>query len=189
MKKVLLIGSKSQLSKAIEKILKKKKYKILKISRSNIDFRKNNSSKLLFKFLNKTEPDYIINCIGIFESNNSDFSKIFNVNCKPSWDLVKYFINNMNKKVKIMFVGSSAHNQKRKNYILYTASKASLNSIAKSAMELFKNTLIEINIIHPPAMKSKMRKKFFMKNTSLKSKSTEVKPKIVADKILKKLKI
>ena len=189
MKKILLIGSKSQLSRAIEKILKKKNYKILKISRNNIDFRKNNSSKLLFKFLNKTEPDYIINCIGIFESNTAEFSKIFNVNCKPSWDLVKYFINNMNKKVKIMFIGSSAHNQKRKNYILYAASKASLNSIAKSAMELFKNTLVEINIIHPPAMKSKMRKKFFIKNTGLKSKSTEVEPKIVADKILKKLKI
>ena len=158
MKKVLLIGSKSQLSKAIEKILKKKNYKIFKISRNNIDFTKNSSSKLLFKFLNKTEPDYIINCIGIFENNTSEFSKIFNVNCKPSWDLVKYFINNMNKKVKIMFIGSSAHNQKRKNYILYAASKASLNSIAKSAMELFKNTLVEINIIHPPAMKSKMRK-------------------------------
>ena len=189
MKKVLLIGSKSQLSKAIEKILKQKKYKILRISRGDIDFTRNNSSKLLFKFLNKTEPDYIINCIGIFESNNTEFSKIFNVNCRPSWDLVKYFINNMNKKVKIMFIGSSAHNQKRKNYILYAASKASLNSIAKSAKELFKNTLVKINIIHPPAMKSKMRKKFFMKNSSLKSKSTEVEPKIVADKILKKLKI
>lgn len=189
MKKVLLLGSKSQLSKAIEKILKQKKYNILKISRSNIDFRKKNSDKLLFKFLNKTEPDYIINCIGIFESNKTEFSNIFNVNCKPSWDLVKYFIININKKVKIMFVGSSAHNQKRRNYILYAASKASLNSIAKSAKELFKNTSIEINIIHPPAMKSKMRKKFYLKNSILKSKSTEVEPKIIAIKILKKLKI
>ena len=189
MKKVLLLGSKSQLAKAIEKILKQKNYKILKISRNNIDFRKNNSSKLLFNFLNKTEPDYVINCIGIFESNRAEFSKIFNVNCKPSWDLIKYFINNINKKVKIVFVGSSAHNQKRKNYILYTASKASLNSMAKSAMELFKNTPIEIYIIHPPAMKSKMRKKFFLKNSILKSTSTEVEPKKVATKILKKLKI
>ena len=35
-----------------------------------------------------------------------------------------------------------------------------MGKIYKVDLELFKNTLVEINIIHPPAMKSKMRKKF-----------------------------
>ena len=85
-----------------------------------------------------------------------------------------------------MFVGSSAHNQKRKNYILYTASKASLNSMPKVQWNYFKNIQLKIYIIHPPAMKSKMRKKIFEK-IYFKIKVYRVEPKKIANKNFKKI--
>ena len=189
MKKILLLGSNSQLSKEIEKELKFKKIKILKISKNNINFESKSSGRKLNKFLSVRKPDYIVVCIGIFENNNANFLKIFNVNCKPAWELIRYYIINNTENVKIMFIGSSAYNKRRKNYILYTASKTSLNSIANSAKDLFKKTNIKINIINPPAMKSKMRKNFFRKNNNLNSNVVEIEPTIIAKDILKKLKL
>ena len=94
---------------------------------------------------------------------------MFKINTKISWDLIDYYRFKNKQKVKIFVIGSSAYNKTRKNYILYAASKSALNSIIKSAKELFLNTKIELDIINPPAMKSIMRDKF-LKAITLKMK-------------------
>ena len=184
MKKLLLIGSNGNLAKSIIDELEFFKILILKISRKQINFLNKYSKIKLNKFLDKNNPDFIVNCVGLFENNKVDFDKIFKINTKVSWDLIQYYLTNNKKKVSIVVVGSSAHNKPRKNYILYTASKASLHSIVKSSKELFKKTQIKLNIIHPPAMKTNMRKNFFKKNKLLLNKNKEVEPKKIARKII-----
>ena len=171
MKKLLIIGSDSNLAKYIIKEVNLKKFIIFKISRKKIDFNSNKSKNLLNKHLTKIKPDIIVNCVGIFKNNEFDFKTIFNVNTKVSWDLIDYYRLKKKIKIKIILVGSSAHNKPRKNYILYVASKSALNSIVKSSKELFLNSKIKLEIVNPPAMISEMRHKFFQKNKVNKKKN------------------
>ena len=186
MKKILIIGSDGNLAQCIIEELDKKKIRIFKISRREINFEKNNSKHKLNAYLEKTNPNIIINCVGVFKNNNFSFESMFKINTKISWDLIDYYRNKNKQKIKIIFIGSSAHNKARKNYILYVASKSALNSMIKSAKELFLKTNIELDIINPPAMKSNMRDKFFKSNKLNKINSKiEIDPIMIARKIIR----
>ncbi len=186
MKKILIIGSNGNLAKSILKEINSSKFNIFKISRKEIDFDTKKSSSKLNKYLKKNNPDSIINCIGLFKGNNFDFTSIFNINTKVAWDLINFYRLENKKKVKIILIGSSAYNKPRKNYILYAASKSALNSIVKSAKDLFINDNIKVYILNPPAMKSKMRDKFFKNNEKIKRMSDkEIDPSVIAKKIAK----
>jgi short-subunit dehydrogenase len=186
-KKILIIGSDGNLAQCILEELKKQNISIFKISRREINFEKKDSKSKLYSHLKKLNPNIIINCVGIFKNNNYSFESMFKINTKISWDLIDYYRNKNKQKIKIFFIGSNAHNKARKNYILYTASKSALNSIIKSAKELFLKTNIELDIINPPAMKSNMRDKFFKSNKINKIKSKiEIEPIIIARKIIRK---
>ena len=187
MKKILIIGSDGNLANCIIEKLVKTKFLIFKISRKEIDFEKKNSESKLNLCLKKINPNIIVNCVGIFKNNNFSFESTFKINTKISWDLINYYRNNNKKKVKIFVIGSSAYNKPRKNYILYVASKSALNSMVRSAKDLFSKTNIEINIINPPAMKSTMRDKFFKRNKlNKKNSAKEINPMIIAKKIIQK---
>lgn len=187
MKKILIIGSEGSLAQCIIKDLINSNISIFKISRNEIDFEKKKSKTKLNRYLKKINPDIIVNCTGIFKDNNFSFESMFNINTKISWNLIDYYRFKIKKKVKIILIGSSAHNKPRKNYILYIASKSALNSMVKSAKDLFLDTNIKIDIINPPAMRSSMRDKFFKSNKLNKKKSTiEIDPMIIAKKIIRK---
>lgn len=187
MKKVLIIGSDGSLAKCIIEYLKNSSVSIFKISRNEIDFDTDKSTKKLNQYLAKIDPDIIINCVGIFKNNNFNFESIFNINTKIGWDLINYYRLKIHKKVKIILIGSSAYNKPRQNYILYVASKSALNSMVKSAKDLFLSSNIKLNIINPPAMKSKMRDMFY-KNKELYNRrlTDEIDPMIIAKKIINK---
>jgi short-subunit dehydrogenase len=127
-----------------------------------------------------------VNCVGVFKDNNFNFESMFKLNTKISWDLIDYYRLNRKKKIKIILIGSSAYNKPRKNYILYVASKSALNSIVKSSKDLFLKSKIELEIINPPAMKSKMRDQFYKSNKIKKKKRKEINPMIIARKIINK---
>ena len=190
MKKILILGSNGNLANHIinESNKLKKKIEFVKINRGIINFNNLDSAKKLKKILNKNKPDVIINCIGIFKSNDYSFDKIFRINTKVSWDIVDYYRKLIvEKSVNIIFIGSNAHNKPRKNYILYVASKSALNSISKSAQDFFRKTKVKIIIYNPPAMKSPMRKNFMKKNKTIKFNKNEIDPIIVARDIIKKI--
>ena len=189
MKKLLIIGPNSDLAKNIINELKYKKISIFKLSRKQINFELKNSKEKLYRFLKRYKPSHIINCVGLFDNNYIDFNKIFNINTKVGWNIISFYLNKKNQKVSILLIGSKAHNKPRKNYILYASSKTALNSIVISAKELFKKTKIKINIINPPAMRGKMRKKFFKKEKNLFYNNNEIEPKVIAKKIIKNLKL
>lgn len=62
------------------------------------------------------------------------------------------------KKKIIILIGSSAYLGGRKNYILYSASKAALHNIYLGARENFSSKVINFNILHPQRIKTKMTK-------------------------------
>ncbi|OUX37093.1 MAG: hypothetical protein CBE33_04100 [Candidatus Pelagibacter sp. TMED273] len=68
-KKILILGAKSGLGKEISKAFKSKKFKLRKISRSEIDYLKINNLK---KILNKFHADYVINCAAITDKSKCD---------------------------------------------------------------------------------------------------------------------
>ena len=189
MKKILILGAKGDLAKAVYKNINKTNNKIYKLEKKNINFLNYDSQKKLFIILKKVNPDVIINCIGYFDTNKGDFDKIVRSNLFPVWLLIKYYLLNKKSKVKVLSIGSSSYNQPRKNYILYAAAKTALNNIQSSAKELFDGSMINFYVINPPAIKSKMRFKV-MKLLKLKVKNTPAEdPEKIAKQIIKKVKI
>ena len=189
MNKVLIIGSNSELAKSIIEKINKKKNKIYKLNKKNINFLYSNSKKKLFFLLKKINPDIIINCIGYFDTNKGDFNNIIKSNIYPTWILIQYYLINNNLKVKIISIGSSSYNKPRKNYILYAASKTALNNMIISSKELFLGTNIKINIINSPAFKSKLRTRVLKLLKRNKKKDKAISIKKITDQILNKIKI
>jgi len=67
-RKIIIFGSNGGLGTEISKLLNlKKKFKLILPNKKKIDFNKKNSSFKIKKILQKENPDYIINCAGIFE--------------------------------------------------------------------------------------------------------------------------
>lgn len=187
-KKILIFGSNSDLAKKIYANTNKNLFNFVKITKNKIDFEKKVSIKIN-NLIKKVNPDIIINCAGYFSNNNCNFNKLIKINLKSNWYILNFYLKNykkINKKTNIFFIGSSSFNEPRKNYILYTATKAALNSIYLSSNDFFKNSNIDVKIIHPPAMNTKMRKKVIMNNRN--NIKIGINPEIIANKIIKKFK-
>jgi short-subunit dehydrogenase len=189
MKKILILGSDGDLAKSIIENIDKKKNKIYKLNKKNINFNHSNSKKKIFFQLKKINPDIIINCIGYFDINIGDFDKIIKSNIYPTWVIIQYYLINNNFKVKIFSIGSSCNNKPRKNYILYAASVTALNNMISSSKELFQGTNININIINPKAFKSKLRTKALKLLKINKKKDKAMSKKKITDQILNKIRI
>ena len=98
MKRLLIIGSDSNLAKYIIEDVKKSHLSIFKITRKEIDFDTTKSKFVLNKYLKKINPDIIVNCVGVFKNNDFSFKSIFNINTKVSWDLIDYYRSELKKK-------------------------------------------------------------------------------------------
>jgi len=156
-KKVIILGSSGGLGAEVKKSLSTIKYRIYSFSSKNLNFLMKDSQHKINFYLKKIDPDVIINCAGIFRNNLASFKKIFDVNTKPSWEIINYYINNIPKTKKlIILIGSTAYRGGRKEYILYSASKAALHSIYLGAKKNFKSKIINLKILHPKKIKTKM---------------------------------
>ena len=179
-KKVLIFGASGSLGTELVYLLEKKKYIVVKVQKKKINFLKKKVKNKINKLLLRVKPDIIINCVGYFDGNNASFEKIFKINAYSNWLIVNYYIfNKIKKNVKIILVGSSAYKGPRRNYILYSASKAAVHNIYLGARELLNKKKINLKIFHPGSMQSKMIK--YVKN---KNKNKIKNPDYYAKKIL-----
>jgi NAD(P)-dependent dehydrogenase (short-subunit alcohol dehydrogenase family) len=182
MKRVLIFGSNSTLAKKIQSLIKSKKFLIAEYPKEKLNFLKKNCSSKIKKILLKENPDIILNFAGILGSNNKDYRDIYDVNFLPNWEIIRFFLkNSVQKKIKIIFIGSTSYKKGKANYMLYSSSKAALNNLYQAAKEKFKNSNIKFLIFHPPRFKSKLIK-------NLKSKGQFENINIVANNLLKKIK-
>jgi NAD(P)-dependent dehydrogenase (short-subunit alcohol dehydrogenase family) len=155
-KTAVIIGANSDIAKSAMQLLKDQ-YHIVAVSRETIDLDDPTSDMRIGMVLTMAEPDVIVNCAGVFDGDNTlDYDTVFNVNLKSNWSVINYYIKNPpTKPVKFVMLGSSAHKQGRKNFILYSASKAALFNMWQGASEFISDNL-KLGLINPVHVHTKM---------------------------------
>lgn len=133
-------------------------YIVVPVARSLVDFTDPNSGTAVHSILDQHQPDVVVNCVGHFDPTNTEsHTKTFDINLGSNWAIVQYYINNPGAKpVKIVMVGSSAYRAGKKNYMLYSASKAALHNLWQGAQEFFGDRGITVNIVHPVRTRTEM---------------------------------
>lgn len=133
-------------------------YTVVPVSRSLIDFFQHSSYTAVSELLTNHQPDVVVNCTGHFDVTNTEtHDATFDVNVGSNWAIVQHYMNNVTKKpVHVVIVGSSAYNSGRKNYMLYSASKAAVYNLWQGACEYFANSEISISLVNPVRTRTAM---------------------------------
>ena len=154
---ILVIGSNSDIGKSISEKLAIKNYSVVNLQRSDIDFDEKDSTRKVFKILDKHKPDAIVNCVGVLGTNSDDYETVFNANFKSNWDIIRYYIKcETSYPVKFLMIGSSSYSSGRKAYMLYSASKAALYNLFLSSCSYFSQSQLVVGLINLPRVKTKM---------------------------------
>lgn len=159
-KKIAVFGGTGGIGECIYRICMEKNGRCIKYGSKDLNFNSEHIQQELPKLLQ--DADIIINCAGIIGKDDTDYENIFNINFKSSWEIIQFYLKNPpSKKVNICFVGSSSHNRPSPKYMLYSASKASLVSIVKSAAPILKEKNVFLNLLNPSKTNTKMRRRIF----------------------------
>jgi short-subunit dehydrogenase len=184
-KKILIFGSDSILAKNICSA-GKKKFSFKKINKKTLNFDNLNASKKIIRILSENDSDIILNCSGVLGDNTLKYENVYNTNFGSNWEIAKHYINlkKINKKITIIFIGSTAYKTGKKNYLLYSSSKAALHNLYQGAKKILIKKKIKLLIYHPPRMRTKMIKKL-----SLFDRKSAINPMVEAKKIINLLDI
>lgn len=168
-KKVLIFGSSGGIGKFIKKKLEKKNYKILSQNSKSLNFLLKNPERKIKFLLERNSPDIIINASGILGKNNDFYSKVFSINFMPNWEIVKYYLKKkLTKKVLFIMVGSSSYKKGKKDYMLYSSSKAALHNLYQAVIQFHKKNFI-VKICNLTRVKTKMIKNIKTSNKKIMS--------------------
>jgi len=173
--KVLVFGSTGGIGRCVCKQLESLGYQVISITRKQIALGQVDSAQQIARNLNEHNPDWIINCAGVFGDNSDSYQNIFDVNVGTNWFILQHYLIQP-KAVKIVMLGSSSYQSGRKNYMLYSASKAALHNLWQGASEYFKDTDVKITIAHFGPVDTTMEKN----NTS----ADKLDPEYVAKEII-----
>jgi NAD(P)-dependent dehydrogenase (short-subunit alcohol dehydrogenase family) len=146
--KALVLGSTGGIGKAVCTVLAERGYKVVVLKRNEI--------KNITQIFSRENPDWIFNCIGILGDNKSSFNEVFDPNVAINWVIIKHYLEHLSANVKVVMVGSTSYESGRKNYILYSASKAALHNMWQGACESFEGTNILLGLIHPGSVETPM---------------------------------
>jgi len=158
-KRVVIFGASGGIGSATYEVFKNAGYLVTPIAGRQINFVYMASHSDVDDILEQVEPDIIINCVGHFDKTNKEtHCNTFDVNVGSNWSIIRHYINKQvsDKPIKIIMVGSSAYKSGRKDYILYTASKAALYNVWQGACEYFKDSNITLGLINPVRTRTKM---------------------------------
>jgi NAD(P)-dependent dehydrogenase (short-subunit alcohol dehydrogenase family) len=156
-KKVIVVGANGELGLEVCRQLTNV-MDVIPISRGDITFGAVDEEIKIKEIMDFHTPDFIVNCTGKFGGNNADFLEIFNSNVKSTWIFLNHFINvSLNKPVRYVAIGSSAYREGRREYMLYSSSKAALMNLMQGAQEHFANSNLSLSLINLPGLDSKMR--------------------------------
>lgn len=157
-KKAVVFGAHGGIGQATTEQLLKAGYVVIPIHRQLVDFTDANSYTEINTVLDNYKPDVVVNCAGYFDNTNTDsHTKTFDINIGSNWAIVQHYVDNDPKKpVSITFVGSSAHKAGKKNYMMYSASKAALHNLWEGSRDFFAGSNITVNIVHPVRTRTNM---------------------------------
>ena len=158
MSTTLVFGANGGIGKATVQSLKNKNYRVIEITRKELDFTESDLDEKVSTLLNYYRPDLIINCAGHLSTNDDSAHPTMAINVESNWAILRHYINAKEtySPVRFIMVGSSAYREGKKQYMMYSASKAALHNLWQGAVDYFANTNLTIDIIHPVRTRTKM---------------------------------
>ena len=120
---VAIFGATGGIGQATRQAFLDAGYSVIPVSRNLIDFDHPMAETQIQEFLGYAEPNVVINCVGRFGQNDEPAKSIMNINFNSNWAIVQHYIKTP-REVRIIMVGSSAYKAGRKDYMVYSASKA-----------------------------------------------------------------
>ena len=153
MKTAVIFGSSGGIGLATVEAFLQAGYTVIPYDRIKLDLAKD--SERIDSILTDLEPNVVVNCAGVFADNRAD-DAMLQVNVNSNWCIIKHYIKQSTNPTKIILVGSSAYSGGRKNYMLYSASKAALHNLWEGARDFFADTEIGIDIVHPVRTRTAM---------------------------------
>lgn len=155
-KTAVIFGSNGGIGSSVVEELLCQGYTVYPITKDQVNFVHGEASKHITELLKQKNPDVVINCGGIFGDNSSDYYRMMDINIGSNWHIIKHYMTNCSKPVNLVFVGSSAYRAGKKNYMLYSATKAALHNLWEGAKDFFSGTKTVVNIVHPVRTRTKM---------------------------------
>jgi 2-C-methyl-D-erythritol 4-phosphate cytidylyltransferase len=130
-------------------------YTVIPVSRNLIDFAGVAAESQIQEFLSLSTPDVVVNCVGKFSANDEPAGATMNINFNSNWAIVQHYLKNP-QSVRIIMVGSSASKAGKKDYMVYSASKAALLNLWQGAKDAFVDTEVLIDLVNPVRTRTKM---------------------------------
>lgn len=152
---VAIFGASGGIGQATRQAFLGAGYTVIPVSRNLIDFDHPAAETQIQEFLGYAEPNVVINCVGRFGRNGEPAKSIMNINFNSNWAIVQHYLKNP-KAVRIIMVGSSAYKSGRKDYMVYSASKAALHNLWQGAKDAFADTDVRIDLVNPVRTRTRM---------------------------------
>jgi ribitol-5-phosphate 2-dehydrogenase (NADP+) / D-ribitol-5-phosphate cytidylyltransferase len=152
---VAIFGASGGIGQATRQAFLDAGYSVIPVSRNLIDFADPKAEAQIQEFLGYAEPNVVVNCVGKFSNNNEPASPTININFNSNWAIVQHYLKKP-QAVRIIMVGSSAYRSGKKDYMVYSASKAALHNLWQGARDAFANTDVHIDLVNPVRTRTQM---------------------------------
>ena len=152
---VAIFGATGGIGQATRQVFLDAGYSVIPVGRNLIDFACADAEAQIQEFLGYAEPNVVVNCAGRFSNNDKPASATMNINFNSNWAIVQHYLK-APKAVRIIMVGSSAYQSGRKDYMVYSASKAALYNLWQGAKDAFADTNVQVDLVNPVRTKTQM---------------------------------
>jgi 2-C-methyl-D-erythritol 4-phosphate cytidylyltransferase len=152
---VAIFGATGGIGSAVKQSFLDAGYSVIPVGRNLIDFACADAEAQIQEFLGYAEPNVVINCVGRFAKNDEPAGSTMNINFNSNWAIVQHYLKSP-KSVRIIMVGSSAYKSGRKDYMVYSASKAALHNLWQGARDAFADTEMRIDLVNPVRTRTPM---------------------------------
>jgi NAD(P)-dependent dehydrogenase (short-subunit alcohol dehydrogenase family) len=154
-KTVAIFGSTGGIGQATRQTFLDAGYSVIPVRRDLIDFAQSTAEAQIQEFLGYADPDVVVNCAGRFAKNDEPAQLTMNINFNSNWAILQYYLK-APKAVRIIMVGSSAYKAGKKDYMVYSASKAALHNLWQGAQDAFADTPVQVDLINPVRTRTQM---------------------------------
>jgi NAD(P)-dependent dehydrogenase (short-subunit alcohol dehydrogenase family) len=152
---VAIFGATGGIGSAVKQSFLDAGYSVIPVSRNLINFAHPDAESQIQEFLGYAEPNVVVNCAGRFARNDEPAGATMNINFNSNWAIVQHYLN-APKSVRIIMVGSSAYQSGRKDYMVYSASKAALHNLWQGARDAFADTDVQVDLVNPVRTRTQM---------------------------------
>lgn len=189
-KKCLVFGGTGGIGSAIVDVFRENGAKVIAIGTKDFDLRNYDG---YYKYFNKLRSEYgmmdiLVIASGVLNKGyliNLDYptiDKMIDINLKAPIEITRVSVSTiMREGGRIFHIGSSSWSFGRKEYSIYSATKAGIVNFIQAMAEELAPINIKINCINPPRTNTKMRSKAFPGEDV----SSLMDPRTVANEIIK----